>query len=78
MSETKTVQEVIESVGIEKKDLDGKINRLNEFLANKEQSGHLSSEYYWAVVNQSRAMEIYSSMLKSRLELLKLNKHLEI
>ena len=54
----------------EKKDLDGKLDRLNSFLENKELSGEVDETHKELLIEQSKIMTEYSHILRKRIFLL--------
>lgn len=54
----------------EKKDLDGKLSRLNTFLENKELSSEVDETHKELLVEQSKVMTEYSHILRKRIFLL--------
>ena len=54
----------------EKKDLDGKLSRLNTFLESKELSREVDQTHKELLVEQSKAMTEYSHILRKRIFLL--------
>lgn len=54
----------------EKKDLDGKLSRLNTFLESKELSSEVDQTHKELLVEQSKIMTEYSHILRKRIFLL--------